>query len=99
MSTSSLLEMYLKMSHQKLYSSFMDAVQDELSIRAVPKKYGSQSRLVKDFVRHFESTQQDRISNKQKNQVKNINQHQIYQWACDHLSFQIVHKSYNDWEL
>ena len=42
----------------------MAVVKDEVYIHAVPNKYGSQSRLIKELITHFEPTQQDRISNK-----------------------------------
>ena len=74
-----LSEKYLKMSHQQLYSEFMAVVQDEVSICAVPNKYGSQYQLIKDLIPHFKSTQQDRISNNQKKLVENRNQHHIFQ--------------------
>ena len=42
----------------------MADVKDEVSIRAAPKKYGPQSRQIKDIITQFESAQQDRIANK-----------------------------------
>ena len=77
----------------------MSAVQYEVSIRAVPKKYGSQSRLIKDLITQFESAQQDKISNNQKKLVEKSNQHNISRWACYHLLFQLGHQSYTEWEL
>ena len=35
----------------------MAGVQDEVSIRVSPKKYGSQSRPIKDLITQFESVQ------------------------------------------
>ena len=73
-STSSLSEKYLKISHQKLYSAFMAVIQDEVPIRAVPNKYVSEYRQIKDLIAQFESTQQDVIFNKQKKLVENRDQ-------------------------
>ena len=42
----------------------MAVIQDEVSIRTIPNKYGSHYQHIKDLVYKFESTQQDRISNK-----------------------------------
>ena len=87
------------MNHMQIYSVFMFVIQDEVSIHIVPKKYGSQSRLIKDLITHFESAQQDKISNNQKKLTEDSNQHNILRWACDHLFSQIGHQSYTDWEL
>ena len=54
------------MFHMKVYSAFMDFIQDDVSIHTVTNKYGSQSRLIKNPITHFEPAQQDRISNEQK---------------------------------
>ena len=80
------------MFHQELYSEFMAVIQYEVSIHAVPKKYGSQSRHIKDLISNFESAQQDRISNKQKKLVENSNQHQISLWECSHLHCTLGHQ-------
>ena len=77
----------------------MTVVQDEVSIHTMPKKYGSQSRLIKDLVTQFESSQQDRIYNNQKNLVEKTNHHHISWLACAHLHIQIGHQSYTEWEL
>ena len=55
----------------------MDVIQDEVSIRAVPNKFGFQSQKIKDLISRFESAQQDMISNKHKNMEENSNQYQI----------------------
>ena len=55
----------------------MDAVQDEVYILAVPNKYGSYSRLIKDLIIHFESAEQDGISNNHKKMVENSNRYHI----------------------
>ena len=47
----------------------MDFLQDKVSIRAVPKKYGYQYQLIKDIITHFESAEKDRIYNNQKKLV------------------------------
>ena len=47
----------------------MAVIQNEVSIRALPNTYGSQSQQIKDLIAQFESTQQDRISNKQNKMV------------------------------
>ena len=39
----------------------MDFVKDEVSIHAVPNKYGPQSGHIKDFISMFEYNQQDRL--------------------------------------
>ena len=65
------------MFHLKIYSALMYVIQYEVSIRTLPKKYGSQSQLIKGLTTHLESAQQVRISNNQKNMVENSNQHQI----------------------
>ena len=77
----------------------MAVIQYEVSIRNVPNKYGSQSRLIKDLITHFESAQQDRISNNQKKMVGDSNQHQMFWWVCANICFQILHQSYTEWEL
>ena len=77
----------------------MDFVKDEVSIHAVPNKYGSQYRLIKDLITHFESAQQDRISNNQKKLLENSNQNQILRRSCAHLRFQIGNQSYTEWGL
>ena len=77
----------------------MSSLKDEVSIRYAPKKYGSQYRLIKDLITHFESTPKDRISNNQRKLVENSNQHHILRWACAHLRFQFGNQSYNGWEL
>ena len=65
----------------------------------MPKKYGSQSRLIKDLIAQFKPTQQDRIPNNQKKLVEHSNQHHILRCACDHLLFQLGHQSYTEWEI
>ena len=87
------------MTHLKLYSEFMAVIQDEVSIRIMPNKYGFQSRLIKDLITNFESAQQDRIFNNQKNLAENSNHHHILQWECVHLHFQIGHHPYTEWDL
>ena len=74
----------------------MSVIQNEVSIRALPNTYGSQSQQIKDLIAQFESTQQDRISNEQKNLVENINQHQISRSECDHLQCQLGNQSYTE---
>ena len=77
----------------------MSVIQDEVSIRAVPNKYGTQSWLIKDLIAHFESALQDKISNNQKKLVENSNHNQIFQRACANIRFQMLHQSYTEWEL
>ena len=77
----------------------MSVIQNEVSIRSVPNKYDSQSRQIKDLVTQFESAQQDRISDKQKNLVENSNQNHIFLWSSAHIPCFLDHKSYTEWEL
>ena len=77
----------------------MAVIQDEISIRAMPNKYGSHYRQIKDLIYKFESAQQDRISNKQKNLVENSNQHHISRQACAHLHCELGHQPYTEWEM
>ena len=65
------------MSHMQLYSELMAAIQDEVSIYTVSKRYVSQYRLIKDLITHLESAQKVRTSNNQNNLVENSNQHNI----------------------
>ena len=98
-SNSLLSKEYLYMTHLQLYAAFMSVIQDEVSIFTIPNKYGSQSWLIKYLITHFESAEQDGISNNHKNLVKNINQHHILQWECYHIRVKIGHQSYTKWEL
>ena len=56
LSTSSLSENCLKMSHHNLYSAFMVVIQDEVSIRAITNKYLSQSQQIRYLINKFESS-------------------------------------------
>ena len=56
----------------------MAVLKYDVSIRAIPNKYGSHYSLIKYPITHFESVEQDRIYNNQKNMVENINQNKIY---------------------
>ena len=47
----------------------MAIIQDEVFVHAMPNKYVSQSWQIKYLISKFESTQQDRISNKQNKMV------------------------------
>ena len=87
------------MYYQNLYSAFMAVVQYEVSISVVPKKYGSQSRQIKDPTTQFETAQQDRISNKQKNMAENRNWHKIFLMVCAHIHFQLGHQSNTECEI
>ena len=84
------------MSHQKIYSEFMAIIQDEVCIRTLPKKYGSQSRHIKDLISKFESAQKYKISNKQNNMVENSNQNHIFQWEFAHIHCNLFHQSYTE---
>ena len=77
----------------------MDVIQNEVFIFAVPNKYGSQALQIKEIITQFKYALHDRISNKQKNLVDNINQHQIFQWESAHLQCFIGQQSYTEWEL
>ena len=87
------------MSHIQLYSAFMNIIQDEVYIHTMTNRYGYQYQLINDLINHFESAQQYRISNNQKNLVEKSNHHQISRWACAHLRVKIGHQSYAKWEL
>ena len=77
----------------------MTVIQDEVSIRAVPNKYGSQYQQIKDLISKFEFPQQYRISNKQKKLVENSNHNHISWWTCAHLHYELGHHSYTEWEM
>ena len=87
------------MYHKHLYSELMAVIQDEVCIRAVPKKYGSQYRKIKDLIFKFESVQQYIISKKQKKMIENSNQNQISCCIFDLIHFKPEHQSNTDWEM
>ena len=47
--------------HPKLYSEFMYLIQDHVSTRIVPCKYGVHSQNIKDLIYKFEYPQKDRV--------------------------------------
>ena len=65
----------------------MAVVQDEVSIRAVPKKYLSKYQLIRELINHFKSFQQDSIYDNQKKLVENSNKNHISRWECAYLCF------------
>ena len=68
----SLLE--LKKISFRLQAAFIGIIRYEARI------FGVRSRYIKDLNSKFKSSQKDRISKKQKNLIKKIIMHQIYQW-------------------
>ena len=72
-----------------------------VSISAVPKKYGSRYRLINELVTHFESAQQDMISNNQKKLIKisiSIIFHVGYVLVFD-FKLDIIHKLIGNYNL
>ena len=53
----------------KIYSYLMAAIQDQVSIVSASFKVGVHSQNIKDLISNFESAQQDRVFNKQKNLI------------------------------
>ena len=87
------------MSHNKLHSSFMSVIQDEVFIRSELYKFGINAINIKDIIYKFEYTQHDRVSNYKNNMMENRNCHQISRWDSSLLCFSLGHQSYIDWEI